>query len=136
MAASNQPKLSVIGEAPTGDSGEPETQRAAEAASSETAGRAGPGPGRLIWLMAALLLAVSAFFIAQMQHVRELEGRVQTLTVELSGARQDVEAHRQHLRAVRGEVGAVQAAAGELERRIAELDKLAGRDPLEVGQTP
>ena len=66
-----------------------------------------------------------------MQHVQNLEERVQTLTVELSDARKDLEVHRLHLRSVQGGVGAVQAAASELERTIDELGQLTRRDPLE-----
>jgi len=129
VTSSSKRKLSVVGDEPTGESeSDSATQHVAEAASYEIA--KGVWQNRLVWLLAALLLAVSAYLIAQMQHVRDLDLRVQTLTVELSGAQKDVEAQRQHFRAVQGEVGAVQAAAIELERRMAELGELAGRDPL------
>ena len=82
--------------------------------------------------MGALLVVVSAFLIAQVQRARELDLRVQAVTVELNAAQNDIEAHRQHLRAVRGELGGVHAAASDLERRISELGELADRDPLET----
>ncbi len=127
---SNEPKLSVIGAAPTGESAESESRRRAEPASPPAA-RESPQK-RLLWLLAALLLAVSAFLIAQVQQVRDLDRKVQSLGVELSAARRDALAHREHLRAVQSEVGAVHAVASELERRLAELDVLAGRNPLET----
>jgi len=127
---SDTPKLSIVGATPTGESGESLAHRPSEPDSLEEAGS--KEPKRLVWLLAALLLVVSAFLIMQAQRVSELDQQVQALTFELTTARGDIEAQRQHLRVVRGQVSGVHAAASELERRIAELGTLADLDPLET----
>ena len=127
---SDTSKLSVVGAAPTGEAGESLAHRTSE---PDAPGGAGSKePKRFVWLLAALLLVVSAFLITQAQRVNELDQQVQALTYELTTARSDIEAQRQHLRVVRGEVKGVHAAAGDLERRIAELGVLADLDPLET----
>ena len=129
----HKPKLSVVGVAPTEESGESEIHRPAVSTAPEATG--GAGQPRLVWLLAALLLLLSGFLIAQVQRARNLDSRVQALTGELISAREDVVAQRNHLGVVQGEVSLLHSAASELERRLAALGELAGRDPLEREST-